>query len=120
MGTAPEGGGSGSGGGGTSPTTVTSAEAHSGTEAVSGTTAEATIAPIPVDILEFDDKLFHDGSCVMMPEIPAPEGDADEDDDRDPGDPEKEREPPGRATDEPRERRRGAREEGTAPGREIL
>ncbi len=84
MGTAPEGGGSGSGGGGTSPTTVTSAEAHSGTEAVSGTTAEATIAPIPVDILEFDDKLFHDGSCVMMPEIPAPEGDADEDDDEAP------------------------------------
>jgi hypothetical protein len=64
--------GSGSGGSGTGPSgsAVTSAGASSGTETTSGTEAELTLSPIPVDIIEFEDTLFHDNSCVIMPEVP--------------------------------------------------
>ena len=68
----PESSGTTSGGSGTpSGTTTTSAAASGGTDAVTGTTTETTLTPIPVDILEFEDLLFHDDSAVMMPEVPG-------------------------------------------------
>ncbi len=68
----PESSGTTSGGGGTpAGTTTTSAAASVGTDAITGTTTETTLTPIPVDILEFEDLLFHDNSAVMLPEVPG-------------------------------------------------
>ncbi|MEW5993877.1 MAG: hypothetical protein AB1744_05725, partial [Candidatus Zixiibacteriota bacterium] len=64
------GGTGGSGSGGTSGSTATSAAASTGTSSPTGATAEITLTPIPVDIIEFEDQLFHDGSAIMMPEAP--------------------------------------------------
>jgi len=64
-------GGDSAGGAATTGAATTSTAAGSGTPAVTSTTTEVTVAPIPVDILEFDDDLFHDDSVVMMPEIPS-------------------------------------------------
>ncbi len=74
----PDSGGTTSGGSGTpSGTTTTSAAASVGTDAVTGTTTETTLTPIPVDVLEFEDTLFHDDSAVMLPEVPGLDATAD-------------------------------------------
>ncbi|HOP07526.1 MAG TPA: hypothetical protein PLF13_09565 [candidate division Zixibacteria bacterium] len=63
---------------GDTPEDVHLTDVSEGTPAVSGGENVHQLAPVEVDVLEFEDGLFHSGSCVMMPKIPI-EADDDED-----------------------------------------